>query len=72
MPGRYMSDIEKSRVLTLTEENVSLVEIARRTGRGIATVKRIKAAAAADPSLDIPPRKQKSGRPRKTTNQLIK
>ncbi|KAG7177742.1 putative Transposable element Tcb1 transposase-like 9, partial [Homarus americanus] len=75
MPGKYLSDVEKTKILTLIGQNVSLVEIARSTGHGIATVKRLKSAAAACPDSDVPPRKPIPGRPRKTTkatDELLK
>lgn len=75
MPGKQLSDVEKSRILTLVEEKVSLRKIASRTGRHFATIKRLNAAARSAPDCEIPLRKHGSGRPRKTsadTDELLR
>ncbi|KAG7177743.1 PiggyBac transposable element-derived protein 4-like 6 [Homarus americanus] len=67
MPVTNLSAEEKIRILTLMEEKVPLVEIVRRTGRGIATLHRLKAAARHLPPGQLPASKPRTGRPRKTT-----
>ncbi|KAG7162481.1 putative Transposase-containing protein 8 [Homarus americanus] len=67
MPGKYLSNVDKSKLLNFITENVSLLVTLRRIGHGIATVKRLKSAAAACPDSDVPPRKPIPVHPRKTT-----
>ena len=66
MPGKFLSDVEKAQILTMMKENVPFVEIARRTQRGLATI-RLKSAALAQPCRTIPKNKPITGRPRKTS-----
>ena len=75
MGAKNMSEAEKGKVLAWRQENVPMSEIARRLGRGIATIKRLCARARGMPPSHIPQRKPQSGRPRKTfrkTNALLR
>lgn len=70
MPGKYLDDMEKSKILTLKEENVSLLGNERCMGCGIATMKRFKSATAVSPAFDVPLQKLIPGWPRKTDKLL--
>ena len=75
MPRSELSDVEKSRILTLREENVTIAEIVRRTGRSRSAIMRLLAAARSLPPGTIPTTKKRPGRKRKTsqlTDRLLK
>ena len=67
MAPNNLSAEEKARNLAWKYENVPTKEIARRTGRGESTIRRLISTARGLPSNVVPPRKPASGRPRKTS-----
>ena len=67
MAPTNLSGEEKARILAWKTENVSTKEIARRTGRGESTIRRLTATARGLPPNVVPPRKPVPGRPRKTS-----
>lgn len=68
MAPTNLSVEEKARILAWKYENVSTKEIAKRTGRGESTIRRLVASARGLPLNVVPPRKSASGRPRKTSS----
>jgi len=66
MAGKYLTTEEKACILAWKCENVTNQEISRRTGRSLATIKRLGSARSGLLPIEVPPNKPKSGRPRKT------
>lgn len=75
MAPKNLTESEKARILAYHEENVSVKEICRRTGKGKTAVYNLISRAKNLPRNEVPPRKSVPGRPRKTsptTDKLIK
>lgn len=75
MAGNYLTASEKACILAWKYDNVSNKEIARRSGRSLATIKRLVAASRGLHPNAVLLNKPKSGRPRKTsktTDNLLK
>ena len=69
MPGKYISDEEKARVLAWRQEKMPIKVICERSGRGKATIMRLFAAAKELPNNTVP--KHKFGGGRRKTPRLI-
>ncbi|KAG0710343.1 Transposable element Tcb1 transposase [Chionoecetes opilio] len=75
MGPTQLSDVEKARILAYHEENVSVSEIMRRTGRGRSTIQRLCKEARDLPPTVVPQYKKRPGRKKKTsqlTDKLLK
>lgn len=67
MPGSYLSQEEKARILAWRQENVPIKEIVRRSGRSKSAIMSLLRAARGLPPDVCPDHKPIPGRPRKTT-----
>ena len=75
MPEKYTNDEEKARILAWRQENVPIMVICERSGRGKATIMRLLAVAKYFPNNTVPKHKFGGGRKKKTsphTDTIIK